>query len=495
MRSLVVVENVARWPFRLEGVEVVPAREYLTDPRYLNLRGVAVYNVCRRYSYQSLGYYVSLLAAARGHRPIPSVSTLQSLRLAPVLRTVGWELDPAIQRLLAPLRSEKFDLSIYFGRNLARKYDPLARALFNQFPTPFLRARFLRDEEGHWSLAGLRPIATSEIPEGHRDFVLEQAARYFRRPSGGRRAREYRYTLAILRNEADPTPPSDPRAITRFVRAAARCGIRAEVISPDDAGQIAEYDALFIRETTGVEHHTYRLARRAAREGLVVIDDPESIIRCTNKVYQAELFRRHRVPAPRTLVVHEGNADRIVGEVGLPCVLKRPDGSSSLGVMKVEDGEELARILPGLFRESDLLVAQAWTPSTFDWRIGVLDRRPLFAARYHMARGHWQIIRSRGGEEPDYGRVEAVPLGEVPEPVLKAALRAAAPIGRGLYGVDVKEVKGRPLVMEVNDNPNIDSGCEDALLKDALYLAVMLHFRQELDARGGEGTVPDEEEG
>jgi glutathione synthase/RimK-type ligase-like ATP-grasp enzyme len=485
VRSLVVVENVQRWPFELEGVEVVSARDYLTSDAFLQLRGAVVYNVCRRYSYQSLGYYVSLLAAARGHRPIPSVSTLQAVGLSPVLRTISSDLDPDLQRLLAPLRSDSFDLSIYFGRNLTRRYDPLARALFDEFPAPFLRARFLRDREGRWRLNRLRPIATSEIPDTHRDFVLEQATRYFRRRAGPRRPREYQYSMAILWSAEDPGAPSNARAIRRLIRAAGREGIEASIIDREEAPRIAEYDALFLRETTAVEHHTYRLARRAAQEGLVVIDDPDSIIRCSNKVYQAELFRRHRIPAPPTLVVHEGNAHQIGTEVGLPCVLKRPDGSFSRGVMKAETEAELERLLPDLFRESDLLVAQAWTPSTFDWRIGILGGRPLFAARYHMARGHWQIIRGDGGEGTDFGRVEAVPLGEVPALVMKTALRAAAPIGRGFYGADVKEVEGQALVMEVNDNPNLDAGYEDRVEGEAVYREIMRHFRRELDARGG----------
>ncbi len=482
-----VVENVQRWPFALEGVEVVPAREYLTDPRWQVPRGVAVYNVCRRYTYQSLGYYVSLLAAARGHRPLPSVSTLQSVGLAPVLRSVSQELDPEIQRILAPLRSDAFALSIYFGRNLSRRYDPLARALFDQFPAPFLRARFVRDRDGHWRLARLRPVATSEIPDSHSAFVLEQATRYFRRPAPARRPREFAYSLAILWREDDPGAPSDARAIGRLIRAAAREGIRAEVITADDAPRIAEYDALFLRETTAVEHHTYRLARRAAQEGLVVIDDPDSIIRCSNKVFQAEVFRRQRIPAPATLVVHEGNSHLVVEAVGLPCVLKRPDGSFSRGVTRVQSQAELEALLPKLFRESELVVAQAWTPSEFDWRIGVLGGAAIFAARYHMARGHWQIIRGDGPASGRFGRVEAVPMAEVPSAVVRTALRAAAPMGRGFYGVDLKEVGGHPLVIEVNDNPNLEAGYEDGVEGEAVYRAITHHFRKELDLRKREG--------
>jgi glutathione synthase/RimK-type ligase-like ATP-grasp enzyme len=482
---LIVVENPKRWPFALDEAEVVSAREYLTGERYPDLRGAAVYNLCSRYGYQALGYYVSLLAQARGHRPLPSVNTLQSLRDSPTLRIVSEDIDERIQKTLRPLRSATFDLSIYFGRNVTSRYDRLARALFNQFPAPFLRARFVRDAEGHWALHALRPVPTSEVPEAHRPFVLEQAARYFRRPTGPQPIRTHRYGLAILWRRAGAEAPSNERAIRKFVRAASEVGIRAEVIEPDEAGRIAEYDALFLRETTSVDHFTYRLARRATQEGLVVVDDPESIVRCSNKVYQAELFRRHRIPAPRTLVVHQGNERSISEAVGFPCVLKRPDGAFSRGVVKVENEEELLGLLPGLFAESELVVAQEWMPSAFDWRIGLLEGRPLFACRYHMARGHWQIVKESGSGRRSFGRVEALAPEDVPPAVVAAAVRAASFIGDGLYGVDVKEVEGKPRVMEVNDNPNVDAGGEDGVLGDELYLAIMRHFRTKLDQRGG----------
>jgi glutathione synthase/RimK-type ligase-like ATP-grasp enzyme len=485
MPALVVVENPRRWSFEMEGAEVVPARAYLTDPRFSRMRRAAVYNLCRRYGYQTVGYYVSLLGEARGHRPLPSVATLQSLGEGTPVRTVSHELDTLIQKSLRPIRGSDFVLSIYFGRNLAERHGALARALFNEFPAPLLRARFMRTEED-WTLVSVRPVPTSEIPEEHRPFVIEQAERYFRRPAGVRRPEEFRYEMAILWEEDDPDAPSDAKAIRKFIHAAREVGIQAWIIGPDEAARVAEYDALFLRQTTSVEHHTFRMALRAAREGLVVIDDPESIIRCSNKVYQAELFLRHGIPCPVTLVLHEGNVDEVGERVGFPCVLKRPDGSFSRGVVKVEDREALKGVLPDLFRESELVVAQQWTPSTFDWRIGVLDGKAFFAARYHMAPGHWQIIKDDGNEGAGYGKVEAVALDQVPAMLVETAVRAASLIGGGLYGVDLKVVDGRAMVMEVNDNPNVDAGYEDQVIGDEMYMEIMRYFRRRLDERGRE---------
>ncbi|MHA0111298.1 ATP-grasp domain-containing protein, partial [Klebsiella pneumoniae] len=84
--------------------------------------------------------------------------------------------------------------------------------------------------------------------------------------------------------------------------------------------------------TTAVNHHTFRFARRAAAEGLVVINDPESILRCGNKVYLNELLEKNQIPAPRSHVVHRDNMYEIIDKVGFPCVLKQPDSSFSQGV-------------------------------------------------------------------------------------------------------------------------------------------------------------------
>ena len=485
MKALLVVENTRSWPLALRGADVISARRYLVGEGWEERRGLRVYNFCRTLGYQTLGYYVSLLAAARGHRPIPTVETLQDLRLAPVVRVVSEQLEDLIQRSLARLKGKRFELSIYFGRNLARRYDALARALHDQFPVPLLRASFEKKRDD-WRLSGVRTIATSEIPESHRDFVIEQAERNF----GGRERRSrirksFRYDLAIL----TPPPgtedaPSNPRAIQRFVRAGRALGIDATTIDHSDAADIAEYDALFLRETTYVDHPTYRLARRAASEGLVVIDDPVSILRCTNKVFQAELFERHRIPHPKTLVAHADNAGEIARTVGLPCVLKQPDSSFSRGVVRADDEVGLRARLAEFLEDSELVVAQAYTPSNFDWRIGVLGGKPLYACRYHMARGHWQIVVSGSTGRRRWGRVDTLPLEETPSEAIAIATRAASLIGDGLYGVDVKELGGRFLVMEINDNPNLEAGCEDKVLGEKLYLAIMEWFLERLEARG-----------
>ncbi|QDU94666.1 RimK family protein [Lignipirellula cremea] len=484
MAIIIVVNELEEWPFDIPGLEVVDAHSYLTKEEYNDLRSTKVFNLCRSYRYQTAGYYVSLLAEARGHKPLPNVSTLQDLKSQAVVRMVSAELDDLIQQNLERIQSDKFTLSIYFGRNLAKRYDRLSLQLFNMFQSPLLRAQFSKDKDGRWQLRSVSTIAGNEIPQSHHDFVAEVAAQHFAgRAPRVRRKAAMRYDLAILRNPEEKEPPSNKKAIAKFIKAAESLAIRAELIGRDDYGRLAEFDALFIRETTYVNHHTYRFARRAVSEGLIVIDDPVSILRATNKVYLAELMQRHKILTPKTLVVHRENVDRLVPELGLPVVLKKPDSAFSQGVTKAENEEQLAEQLDRLFAESELIVAQEFLPTIFDWRIGVVDQRPLYACKYHMAPNHWQIIRQEAHDDNRYGRVETIPIELAPRKAVSVALKAANLIGDGLYGVDVKQSGDKFYVIEVNDNPTISAGEEDTVLRDELYRRIMRVFLARIEQK------------
>ena len=483
MKNIVVVNNPANWSLELPGIEVVSARSYLSDVTYSKMRRARVFNLCRSYKYQSNGYYVSLLAEARGHRPLPGVMAIQDLKSQTMVRFISDELDEMIQKALKPIIADEFTLSIYFGKNMAKRYDRLSKQLFVQFQAPLLRAQFVR-LNNHWNLQAISPISANEILQDHKPFVVSEARKYFEgRGMRGAKKDETRYDLAILRSENESFPPSDEKAIQKFVRAAENLDFYVEVIGHEDYGRIAEFDALFIRETTSVSHHTYRFARRAAAEGLVVMDDPESILKCTNKVYLAELLERHGIPSPKTLIVSEDSSAKIKQELGLPCILKQPDSSFSQGVVKADSEQDLKEKLVSLFNTSDLLIAQEFLPTDYDWRVGILSGEPIYVCKYYMARKHWQIYeRSKDGKTYS-GKAETLPVSEAPELVVKTALKAARLIGDGLYGVDLKQVGEKVYVIEINDNPSIDSGYEDAVLKDGLYHAIMKDFLRRIEEK------------
>ncbi|HUF46131.1 MAG TPA: RimK family alpha-L-glutamate ligase, partial [Aestuariivirgaceae bacterium] len=228
---------------------------------------------------------------------------------------------------------------------------------------------------------------------------------------------------------------------------------------------------------------TYRFARRAEQEGIPVIDDPQSMIRCTNKVYLAERLNAAGVPTPRTVVVQGIKQAVSLGEeLGWPVVLKIPDGSFSRGVYKCDDLECLKSRLKELLDQSDLVIAQEFVPTAFDWRIGVHAGEPLFACQYHMVKKHWQIMKYKDGKTVGEGTFKTVALDQVPHGVIETAVKAARLMGQGLYGVDLKQTDNGLYVIEVNDNPDLNHGIEDVEEKDALWEKLVKWFWDRMEA-------------
>ncbi|MDI3520932.1 MAG: hypothetical protein PWR04_920, partial [Anaerophaga sp.] len=214
-------------------------------------------------------------------------------------------------------------------------------------------------------------------------------------------------------------------------------------------------------------------------EGLAVLDSPDSILKCANKVYLAELLRGARIPTPQTLVLSSENP-KDADLLGFPCVLKLPDSSFSQGVVKVNDKDEFRSKVREMLKVSDLIIAQEYMPTEYDWRVGVLNNQVLFVCRYYMAAGHWQIYNWNSKKKSDVeGNFDILELSEAPPAVIETALRATRLIGNGLYGVDIKEIGGKPYIIEINDNPNIDGGVEDRLLKDELYRKIILFLLEQ----------------
>jgi glutathione synthase/RimK-type ligase-like ATP-grasp enzyme len=135
-----------------------------------------------------------------------------------------------------------------------------------------------------------------------------------------------------------------------------------------------------------------------------------------------------------------------------------------------------------MLKESDLIIAQEFCPSDYDWRIGIIDGEAFFACKYYMAKGHWQIYNWKAENKNDQdGEADCLPIEDVPRKVLKMALKSAKLIGDGLLGIDIKVVNNIPMVIEINDNPNIDFGVEDGFYGDLVYTKVLTALKNRLD--------------
>jgi glutathione synthase/RimK-type ligase-like ATP-grasp enzyme len=437
---------------------------------------VRVINLCNIDRYLSRGYYCSLLAEARHHKVVPGVRIINSLR--------GDGASIWLEGKEAEALQDGEAFIVCMGQAVRESLASLAARVFRDFPAPLLCLTATREHSGVRLRVQCTSLDRLDSVERERcaGVLAQMAEKQWRRNAP---SRAHRWDMALLLDSSEQVPPSNHGAIKRFVKAGKKLGIRVKTFSAATLPDLDQFDALFLRETTAIDHHSYRIAQEAESRGLVVMDDPNSILRCCNKVFLHDAFHYSGVGALKTLIISESDlaADTVISTLGLPFVLKMPEGSFSRGVFRIETVEEFRRVARELFESSALLLAQEFLFTPFDWRIGVLNGRALYACRYYMARNHWQIY-NHGAKRNFSGGFDALPTFEVPGFVLKAALKAAAVVGNGLYGVDIKAHEGRAYVLEVNDNPSIDHGVEDAYLGDELYMQIMSEFLRRLELRG-----------
>lgn len=251
-------------------------------------------------------------------------------------------------------------------------------------------------------------------------------------------------------------------AIIKCRDAAEAMGHRADFLFPVDVGKIPRMDALFIRARTDPMNVTFVAARMAEFHGIPVIDDPRSIRICADKVNMYTHLMKKQVRMPETVFlprqeISEARTAELFADLGTPLILKEPSTSFSMRVEKVSTPIEFSRVAKRFLRLSDWIVVQEYIESRYDWRIGVLNGKLLYACKYTIPSVTFKIQASVNGHIV-YCGVQSVPESEVPEHVVRLGLEAGRAIGNGLYGVDIKDANGKAYVIEVNDNPSLESG-------------------------------------
>ncbi|MBW7836232.1 MAG: RimK family protein [Sphingomonadales bacterium] len=482
---VILVENPKDMPNAETPHKVITTRDYLQRPQLFEGGRPKLINLARSYNYQSEGYYCALLAEARGHRTMPAAETMLELGGKLLYAHAIPELEDALNKSVAKLTerpSEPYELLVCFNVAPDPAYERFARHLFDWFRCPILEVSI---EPGPWfSIKRIRARTVDKLEDNEiiffRHALHEHTKREWRSP---KIKTPPDWSLAVLYDPNETLPPSDFESLKRFARVAERLKVEVEPITKRDLNRLAEFDALFIRETTSIDNHTYQFARRAVQEGMPVIDDPVSMIRCTNKIYLNELLRANNVATPKTVMIAQHKDLELAADMlGFPMVVKIPDGSFSRGVHKAESMDSLKELADKLFEDTDLILAQEFMPTKLDWRVGVLGGEPLFVCQYFMAKKHWQIIQHKPDGSAVEGSTKTFAVEDAPTHVVETGLKAAKLIGNGLYGVDIKEQDGKAYVIEVNDNPNLDHGVEDAALKDALWERLVQWFVQRLEA-------------
>jgi glutathione synthase/RimK-type ligase-like ATP-grasp enzyme len=268
------------------------------------------------------------------------------------------------------------------------------------------------------------------------------------------------------------TYSDEAEALQCFKRTAEQMGHEFNFMFRSGLSEIPKYDAVFIRATTDPLYTAYVVSRTAWVLGLRVVDDPESIRICANKIHQYKLFEKYDVSHIPTLFLnkeefHHRQIEEIFELFGKPVVIKAPYTSFSKYVEKVSCETSFREVAKRFFRRSDYLVVQRFMPSRFDWRVGVLNGEVLYVCKYMMPKGKWKHgVKRRGKPSFVWGRTVTLKRDNAPQRLKETALKACSVIGKGLYGVDIKEINGDYVVVEVNDNPSIYKDQEDLRDKD-----------------------------
>ena len=142
MPKLIVVEKPETWKFSLDDVEVITPDQYISNEIYQAGKNLKVLNLCKSYQYQSEGYYVSLLAEARGHKVLPGVSTIQDFRFPSILRDDSLDFDALIQNTFKGEPYDRIEFNIYFGITQSETLNKLGLQLFQLVQAPSVRAAF-----------------------------------------------------------------------------------------------------------------------------------------------------------------------------------------------------------------------------------------------------------------------------------------------------------------------------------------------------------------
>jgi len=212
--------------------KIITNRDYLSHPALFRGQRPKVINLSNHYSYQSRGYYASLLASSRGHRVIPTVETLIDLSERKLYENALPELEQALNRCRKDLGGVfPPKVRIFFGIGPSRSWDRFARLLFDWFRAPALEVAIT--DGGEWASIrkiGFYPLA--RMGEEEKQRFLEALEIYTGREWRDSKTRTpARFSFATLVNPHEELPPSEISSLRHWARIAEKMGVEVEPIT------------------------------------------------------------------------------------------------------------------------------------------------------------------------------------------------------------------------------------------------------------------------
>lgn len=354
----------------------------------------------------------------------------------------------------------------------------LTEAIYRIFRLPLMKILFIK-HNNEWRLSSIMPITYKELNSMEYNYLYGalkdqnkegldkirsdlELSKQIRDLTGYIKNNEHGSQLGFFVDRSEISNSEKLNSLIKFRDVAEDLGYRVYFIFPVEIEKIYMCDGLFIRSRTDPMNISFVASKMAEFYGIPVIDDPRSIQICSDKINMYYHLMRAKIPIPKTVILKKSDLkeDCIQGlfkELGRPIVLKEPSTSFSRRVERVYSPEEFMKVAKRYIKLSDRIVAQEYIESKFDWRIGVLNGEFLYGCKYIIPSETFKIQASINGHIV-YCAVESVPKEEIPNKIIELGIDASNAIGRGLYGVDIKECGDSAYVIEVNDNPSLEAG-------------------------------------
>jgi glutathione synthase/RimK-type ligase-like ATP-grasp enzyme len=225
----------------------------------------------------------------------------------------------------------------------------------------------------------------------------------------------------------------------------------AKITNPAQNLDVKDFDLVIIRHIGALDAEAHAVAVFCRKHGIKFIDSYLDRI-IDDKMSAA--FEHYSVgaPLPRTFYGPLDEMIKCLPELGGKAIFKDNRGNKGKLNFVVSSADEMRQISndnPDVHFQ-----LQEFIPNDCDYRILVLNYKPVFAIRRMAESGSHLNNTSQGGA------AEIVPLENMNEAILDMAIKVSRVEGLEVSGVDVviDNTNGKFYILEVNHAPMISSG-------------------------------------
>ncbi|HTT69904.1 MAG TPA: RimK family alpha-L-glutamate ligase [Anaeromyxobacteraceae bacterium] len=209
-------------------------------------------------------------------------------------------------------------------------------------------------------------------------------------------------------------------------------------------------DAVVPRIAFSVSQYGLAVVNQLQLLGLCVLNGSQGIAASRNTMRCLQLLSGRGLGVPLTVMASEatGIRDMVRHAGGLPVLVKLVSQSERTGLMICETLASLEAALEAILGLGQNVVVQQYVRGARgrDLRAFVVGGEVVAALRRRPVVGRFARTLARGAS------FEACAL---PPPCLRAAVLAAKVVGLEVCAVDLLDVKGGPLIFEVNSSPGL----------------------------------------